>query len=77
MQPSSAKLKADVDTKGASYGLSTLYPNEAYRSMCQVAIKFSSNYELFALDQSFVDRKQYKWVRNNAIQRDVKCDRDG
>ena len=57
VQPSSAKLKADVDTKGASYGLSTLYPNEAYRSMCQVAIKFSSNYELFALDQSFVDRK--------------------
>ena len=60
VQPSSAKLKADVDIKGASYGLSALYPNEAYRSMCRVAIKFSSNYELFALDQSFVDCKQYK-----------------
>ena len=57
VQPSSLKLNALMDTKGASYGLSTLYPNEAYRSMCRVAIKFSSNYELFALDQSFVDRK--------------------
>ena len=57
VQPSSAKLKAHMNTKGVSYGLSTLYPNEAYRSMFRVAIKFSSTYELFALDQSFVGRE--------------------
>ena len=57
VQPSSAKLKALVDIKGASYSLSTPYLNEAYRSMFRVAIKFSSTYELFALDQSFVGRE--------------------
>ena len=46
-----------MDTKGASYGLSMPYPYEAYRSMFRVAIKFSSTYELFALDQSFVGRE--------------------
>ena len=57
VQPSSLKLNALMDTKGASYGLSMPYPYEAYRSMFRVAIKFSSTYELFALDQSFVGRE--------------------